>query len=274
MPLRVGLVQLKPSASRDENLRQARAWSVEATADGADLLVLPEYFGDLFGVNADPRDPAHPPEILGEGPISRFLSELASELGVTVHGGSFLERDGERVYNTTAIFDPSGAVVAVYRKQHPFSCPAVPTGSGDAESDFIAAGSQPAIYEVKDLRVGCATCWDLRFPSLFEDYRRRGCSFVVCPAAFFAGVPTDTAFWESLLRGRAIDLGGYVACATVVGTMPEAKEPRGAISFHGVTRLIDPFGHVVAKGEDGGPCGIRAELRLSRIEEASESHPA
>jgi len=217
MPLRVGLVQLKPSASRDENLRQARAWSVEATADGADLLVLPEYFGDLFGVNADPRDPAHPPEILGEGPISRFLSELASELGVTVHGGSFLERDGERVYNTTAIFDPSGAVVAVYRKQHPFSCPAAPTGSGDAESDFIAAGSQPAIYEVKGLRV---------------------------------------------------------ACATVVGTMPEAKEPRGAISFHGVTRLIDPFGHVVAKGEDGGPCGIRAELRLSRIKEANENHPA
>jgi predicted amidohydrolase len=37
-----------------------------------------------------------------------------------VHGGSVLERDGERIFNTSVLFDRSGELVATYRKIHLF----------------------------------------------------------------------------------------------------------------------------------------------------------
>jgi predicted amidohydrolase len=50
------------------------------------------------------------------------LSGLARELGVWLLGGSILEGEPgvERLSNTSTFFDPSGELVAVYRKIHLF----------------------------------------------------------------------------------------------------------------------------------------------------------
>jgi predicted amidohydrolase len=66
-----------------------------------------------------------------------MLAETAAHLKITIHGGSFLEQDGQHIYNTTPVYGPDGNLLAAYRKQHPFHCPAVPQGSGTAEIDFI-----------------------------------------------------------------------------------------------------------------------------------------
>ncbi len=54
-----------------------------------------------------------------EGPTLDALSALASDLGVTVIG-PIIERDGERCFNTHVVVSPDGALLAHYRKRHPW----------------------------------------------------------------------------------------------------------------------------------------------------------
>ena len=211
--LDLSLVQMRVGKSFADNLREARQQCTQAARSGAELVVLSEYFGDMFGAGADPRDVAHEPQILGQGPLCMMLAETAARQKITIRGGSFLERDGQHVYNTTPVYGPAGNLLAAYRKQHPFHCPRVPQGSGSAKIDFIEPGHSISVYEVKGFRVGCAICWDLRVPELFVAYHQRECGLIICPAVFFADVPTDIQFWESLLCGRAIDTACYLASA-------------------------------------------------------------
>ena len=44
------------------------------------------------------------------------LPKAASELGVYLVGGSIPERDGDKLYNTSTVFDPKGNLVARHRK--------------------------------------------------------------------------------------------------------------------------------------------------------------
>lgn len=196
--LNVAMIQMQVGKSLSDNLAVARQKCGEATALDAELIVLPEYFADMYGVGADPRDADHPPQSVELDSICTTLSEIAAQHKVTIHGGSFLERDGDHVYNTNPVYGPDGKLVTTYRKQHPFHCPVVPRGSGNAEIDFITPGQTVSTYEIRGFRIGCAICWDTRFPELFAAYRQAGCDLILCPAVFFAEVPTDIAFWESL----------------------------------------------------------------------------
>jgi predicted amidohydrolase len=65
-----------------------------------------------YGENAEPVP----------GPTTDFLGGLVRELGVYVLGGSILEGEpgARRLFNTSTFFDPSGQLVAVYRKIHHF----------------------------------------------------------------------------------------------------------------------------------------------------------
>ena len=69
------------------------------------MISLPEmwncpYSNDYFREYAEPED----------GETVRFLSELASETGVYLIGGSIPELDGDRVYNTSFSFDRKGNI--------------------------------------------------------------------------------------------------------------------------------------------------------------------
>lgn len=158
-----------------------------------------------------------------------------------------------------------------------FTAQEFPQGSGGAEIDFIEPGHGIAIYEVKGFQVGCAICWDLRFPELFAAYRQRECGLSICPALFFADVPTDIQFWESLLCGRAIDTACYLASATICGsTSPPSASgtPDGApVRFNWVTRLVDPLGTILARGEDDVPGFVQGTVTSARLDVAQENFP-
>ena len=127
--LNVAMIQMQVGKSLSDNLAVARQKCGEATALDAELIVLPEYFADMYGVGADPRDADHPPQSVELDSICTTLSEIAAQHKVTIHGGSFLERDGDHVYNTNPVYGPDGKLVTTYRKQHlsqttpfPLSC--------------------------------------------------------------------------------------------------------------------------------------------------------
>eukprot|EP00931_Biecheleriopsis_adriatica_P009895 TRINITY_DN110994_c0_g1_i1.p1 TRINITY_DN110994_c0_g1~~TRINITY_DN110994_c0_g1_i1.p1 ORF type:complete len:306 (-),score=44.23 TRINITY_DN110994_c0_g1_i1:75-992(-) len=278
--LSIALVQTVPAAAGEDqkSLLEAAAQSCRQAADSSDdkpdIIVLPEYFADAFGSNSH----LNAPTAMEGGLISETMSALAKELGIFIHAGTFLETLDGKLYNTTSVFDTSGVCVAVYRKLHCFESHCVPLGSGNCEADHISDGNRVATYEVRGLKIGCAACWDLRFPLVFAKYRDLGCKAVIAPSAFFAGIPTGTAFWLGLLKARAIDNGMFLATATLAGPMPASLNPDvphlNPIVWRGVSALVDPFGEVVAMNQQEGTAEtISATLDVRRCAIAAEWQP-
>ena len=94
---------------------------------------------------------------------------LAKKHRIFVHAGSLFEKiPGEdRVGNTSVVFNREGAEVARYRKMHMFDI-TTPDGTPYNESATIKPGDGLATYDADGVTVGCAICYDLRFPALFQ----------------------------------------------------------------------------------------------------------
>src|ERR687885_2766075 len=110
-------IQMSSTPDRGENRETAQALIREAASAGAELAALPELWS-CHGLEKAYRENAEPVP----GPTTDFLGDLARELGVYLLGGSILEGEpgAERLSNTSTFFNPSGEMVAVYRKIHLF----------------------------------------------------------------------------------------------------------------------------------------------------------
>lgn len=166
-----------------------------------DLVVLPELWvatGFDYGRWEDAAEAI-------DGPFVTAMQELAREVGVILHAGSFVERlpepgaDGRSLANTSVLIGPDGEVIATYRKIHRF-------GFGSGEPKLMEAGSGlvvvPLTLRGHTVRVGLATCYDLRFPEQFRLLGEAGAEVIVVPAAW--PLPR-VAHWQVLGQARAIE---------------------------------------------------------------------
>jgi predicted amidohydrolase len=263
-PYRVAALQMVSTPDRERNLAEAGRLIAEAAADGAQLVLLPEYFC-FMGFKETDKLAVREPH--GDGPIQRFLADAARRHRVWVIGGTLPlavpDPAGEpsRVLNTTLVFDPQGRETARYDKIHLFNFE-----KGDESFDearTIRPGDAVRTFEAPFGRVGLSVCYDLRFPEL---YRRLGdCALIVVPSAFT--YTTGRAHWEMLLRARAVENQCYVLAAAQGG-----KHENGRRTW-GHSMLIDPWGEIVAVRDEG--VGVVAgDIDRARIDDVRRSLPA
>ena len=263
--MKVAAVQMVSTPRVDDNLRAAERLLAEATAQGCELAVLPEYFclmgqrdTDKLGV----REPA------GDGPIQAFLADAARRHGLWLVGGTLplVARDDQHVRNTCLAFTPQGELVARYDKIHLFRF-----DNGRERFDearVIEPGAQPVAFECTDRsgqrwRVGMSVCYDLRFPEL---YRRLDADLLLVPSAFTHG--TGQAHWEPLLRARAIENQAYVLAPAQGGVHETGRRTWG----HSL--VADPWGVVVAERADDGEGLAIADIDAARLAQVRRELPA
>jgi nitrilase len=241
---------MSPRAAKAENIAQAGALIEGAMADRPDMVALPEIWTCLGGTTEQKFEAAEPlpPEGSGEtgGVAYEFLRQIALSRGIAVHGGSLGELDAGRLYNTTVVFGPDGVERARYRKIHLFDI-VTPDGQGYRESATYGAGDKVVTCDLGGFKLGLAICYDLRFPELFLELRRRHVDLVVLPAAFT--LQTGKDHWEVLLRARAIETQTWFAAPACTGAHTDIS---GQTRFtYGHSLIVDPWGHIVAKASDG-----------------------
>ena len=268
--MRVSVVQMTPGADKAANIAQAGRLIDEAvTADRPDIVSLPEMWTCLGGDRATKLAegetlPAAGSNALG-GAAYEFLRGVARTRGIFVHGGSLGERvgsesSGEKLFNTTVVFGPDGSELARYRKIHLFDI-TTPEGTGYRESSTYGGGSEIVTFVAGGITVGCAICYDLRFPELFVELRRRGAELVFLPSAFT--VATGRDHWEVLIRARAIETQCWFAAPATFGVHRDGKGE--ARHTYGRSLVVDPWGTVVAQVSDGmGWTTARIDPALTR----------
>lgn len=247
--LRTALCQFHASAEPEENLRTIDETARHAAESGARLVVFPEASMARFGV---PLGPVAQPL---DGPWAESVRETARRYELTVVAGMFTPGPDGRVANTLLATGPH--TEAAYDKIHLYDA------FGFRESDTVVPGSSVVTVDVDDVRVGLATCYDVRFPELFRAHADAGATLSVLPASWGAG-PGKAAQWELLTRARALDAGVWVAA---VGQAPPSPED----DIEQPTRAPAGIGHSLLAGPDGQPrqqAGTGEELLVADVDPA------
>ncbi|MGF6178872.1 carbon-nitrogen hydrolase family protein [Ensifer sp. 4252] len=258
--MKISLIQMNSQDNRTENLHTAAALVEEAvTREKPQLVILPEYFAFLHD---DPQAMRESGEQFPGGEIYAFLSQLADRHAITLHAGSIVEKDGSNFYNTTLVFGPDGRQITRYRKMHLFDVD-TPNGTSYRESDYVARGNDLVTYGIGDAVVGCAICYDLRFPELFRALRDRGADVIVLPAAFTEATGRD--HWEVLLRARSIETQTYLLA---VGQTSSHAQGRKLCWGHSLA--IDPWGRILAQSPDSvGATSVTLDIDYTKTVRAN-----
>ena len=243
--MKLAVIQMNSVGDVARNLHVAYDLMHKAVEqEGADWLLLPEHFHWAGGTIEDRHAAA---EVLGDGPAYEMCAQFAQDHKVFVHAGSIFEkaRDEPRIYNTTVAFDRSGLELVRYRKIHLFDIDS-PDGRSYRESDTVAPGNEVVAYNADGITIGCAICYDLRFPLLFQQLVAKGAQIIALPAAFT--LQTGKDHWEPLIRARAIETQTYFVASGSCGMVDYEGHPHWT---YGHSMIVDPWGHVVAMTSDG-----------------------
>lgn len=260
--MNVALVQFNAGPDKYENIRRALSF-VDAAARKARFVLLPEVFcyrGDLskqdnFGAVASSA---------GGDTLKPFM-QLARRRKIFILAGSIIEksRQARKAYNTSVLIAPTGAASAIYRKIHLFDAQLKTTSF--KESKIFLAGRSPVMGRVDRFKVGMSVCYDLRFPDLYQSYRRAGADILTVPSCFTQ--TTGRAHWEVLLRARAIENQCYVLAPNQIG-----KDTRGVAAF-GHSMVVSPWGEILACASANKEEIIFADISLQAIKKSQKILP-
>ncbi|ALE74961.1 hydrolase [Pseudonocardia sp. EC080610-09] len=263
--MRIALAQISSTRDPEENLAEIGPRVREAAGAGARIVVFPEAgmccFGTALGPVAEPLD----------GPWASRVRGLAAAAGITVVVGMFTPSGDGRVRNTLLV---TGAGVDThYDKIHMFDA------FGFAESDTVAPGTEPVTVDVPEadgpgtdpVRVGLSTCYDVRFPGLYQRLADAGATVQLVPASWGAGAGKREQ-WELLVRARALDTGSFVVACDQADPTTVGREHGKAPTGIGYSLVAGPRGEIV-HSLDAGPGVLVADVDPAVAAEVREQIP-
>ena len=263
----VGLVQMRCSEDREENLAKAAARAEEAAGRGAKVVCLQELFRSPYPCQSEDESRFDWAEPI-PGPSTEVLGKVAARCGVAIVASLF-ERRAEGLYHNTAVsLDASGRIASLYRKMH------IPDDPLYYEKYYFAPGDTgfPSVA-LGPARVSTLVCWDQWFPEAARLAALGGAQILCYPTAigwqFDEGPEVDRAqhdAWETAQRAHAIANGVFVVAVNRVGR-------EGAVRFWGQSFVADPFGRVLARASSEEEEVLVVDCDLAEVERTRRLWP-
>ena len=234
-----GIAGLQLQLARGDNIARitAEVAAVKARMPWVEMVVLGELA--LFGASTADAQPM-------PGDAEAKMCEAARAAGVWLIPGTLFEQDGERIYNTAPIIDPTGRVVDRYRKIYPFR----PYEQG------VSSGDRFVVFDVPGVgRFGLSICYDMWFPETIRTLAWMGAEVILHPGM------TNTIDRETELaisRASAATNQVYFIDINVAG-------PLGG----GGSGVFGPGGEVIHQAGSGHEV-IAVELDLDQVTRVRE----
>jgi N-carbamoylputrescine amidase len=266
MPFRVACAQLAPSkGDLQANLDAIAETTVQAQAEGAELLLLPETVTSGYILEGAVLENAMTAHTLAGALSDRLSGRLNRPIDVCL--GFYESAEGNR-YNSAAYLElgpGSGGVRGVYRKFF------LPTYGVFDEARFVSRGSGLGVFDTRLGRVGVLICEDIWHSVLPMLNAVAGAKMLLVPSASPArGFGGETIGnldrYRRMLAAIGEEHGIYCLNAQLTGF-------EGGKGFVGGSMVIDPFGRVAAQAPVAEEHLLVAEVDLDLIAIARSQLP-
>ena len=191
-----------------------------------DVILFPELSLSGFVVNEDVETVAE--SIDGEG-VTAIL-DMAKRYDVAIIAGIIEKVEGEKPANMQFVASRNGELIASYRKNHLFT--------QSDEPKLYCRGSELKTFELEGWKCGMSICFDIRFPRLFEAYKKAG---VECLFSGFNWVEgrNKPAIMEHLVLARAHENQMFFAAV-------DRNGENAGVSFYGTSVIASPYAENLA----------------------------
>ena len=242
--IRVAAVQDTPLLIGSNRQPLADQVAALVRADPAiELIVYPE----LHLFNTDLEEPTERNQALLQSaieltdPLIKWLGDIASSNGIWFCPGSICELADGKLFNTSLVFNPEGALVSTYRKIFPWRPyePYTPGGSFEV-FDIPGKGS-----------LGMSICYDAWFPEVTRNLAWMGAELVLNI------VKTTTP-------DRAQELVLAQANSIVNQTFTVSVNCAGPTGF-GQSIIVDPEGKILAQAPKDGFAVLTVDIDLDEV---------
>ena len=218
MNLKIGLLQLLPGKSLEENLEIGKKACKEAKEKGADVVIFPEMWSSGYFIPQE-DDELRKLAIPADDNFVFEFKKLASELEMAI-GITFLESHEPGPLNSVIFFDRKGEEVLHYAKVH--TC-------AFADEKVLSPGEDFYVKELDlgwtKIKFGSMICFDREFPESARILMLKGAEVILAPNACPMEINRLSA-----LRTRAYE--NKVAVAT-------CNYPAGQPDCNGHSTLFD-----------------------------------
>jgi predicted amidohydrolase len=219
-----------------KNLELLEHFAQTAAQQGADFLILPELF--LTGYNIGDRAKQFATTRTGE-PLQQ-AARIAREQTIALLFG-YPEEDAGQFYNSAALFNADGELVASYRKTHLF---------GPEERRLFTPGDQWVVVAIAGIQVGILICFDVEFPEAVRALTQAGAELIAVPTA---NMFPYTQIPNLLVPVRALENQVYIAYVNRSGT-------EGNLTYCGLSCIVGP------NGKDLARAGLEEELLFAEVD--------
>ena len=257
--IKLALCQMNVIDDKDENLKTASSMIARSVDENADFIVLPEMFNCPYSNDKF----IEYQEAENDSQTLDLISELARKNHVYILAGSIPEKEDEKLFNTSYLFNREGKIIAKHRKMHLFDID-VKDKITFKESNVLTPGDDFTIADTEFGKIGIGICYDVRFPELARVMVENGALALFYPGAF--NMTTGPAHWELLFRSRALD--NQVFC---IGVAPALNKNANYHSY-GHSIIANPWGEVIAQAGQKEEL-IISEINLDEIKKIREELP-
>lgn len=260
-------------ANVEVNLKIAKNLVTQAFTEGAEWVILPEFFTSAMGFQRKMLDIATP----NDGKPMHLLKSLASKNNGIV-GGSFIALRGEDCYNTFVLAFPDGTTY-FHDKDQPTMW----------ENCYYIGGKDDGVLETKVGNIGVALCWEFVRSRTARRMLNRvdivvgGSCWWTIPENNLSGFSEEvnirnTEIMQETLAKFARMLGVPVIHAAHAGNfeceMPSMPNFIYKSHYLGETQIVDGNGKILARlGLEDGEGIIIADIDLRKKYEPSETIP-
>lgn len=243
----VAAIQMQCSDVVEENIRKADSMVREAAAKGAQIILLPELFERRYFCQERRYEYYAFAKPTAENEAVCHFRKVAEELSVVIPI-SFYERDGNVLYNSTAILDADGSVLGIYRKTH------IPDDHFYQEKFYFTPGDTGfKVWDTRYGRIGVGICWDQWFPETARGMAVHGAEILLYPTAIGSEpiIECDSMpHWRRCMQGHAGCNLMPVIAANRIG-LEEVKPCRenggqtSSLNFYGSSFMTDETGEIL-----------------------------
>ncbi len=220
---KVGVLQFKPSLLNvEKNLNSLRTMLEDVEAD---LVVLPELAtsGYVFNTKEEVESVA---EDAIDGVTARLFTRLAQERDCSFVVG-FVERDGDKIYNSCSLFNPDGTIFT-YRKTHLFF---------EEKLFFEPGDSGFGVFPAKGgVKVGMMICFDWQFPESARSLALNGAQIIAHPANLVL------PWCQKAMTIRSLENRVFSITSNRIGTEINGEKE---LYFTGMSQILNTKGEVL-----------------------------